>query len=386
MLNALYLPKQIHNRKNCFQNVGQIACDAGYGHIFIVTDPVMVQLGYIDTLKTLLKKQNITCDVYDNTIPEPTVTSLAEAQSIVATATTPYDAIIALGGGSVIDSAKAIAIWAKYGGDLQEYKMPRVVNEPGIPLIAIPTTAGTGSECTKNAVIADETTVEKLVFMGVGFLPEIAIIDYTLSLSCPKRLTADSGIDSLTHAVEAYVSKQANPMSDTIALHAMAHIFPHLRTVYHQPNNETAREHVMYGASLGGMAFSNASVALIHSMSHPMGAHFHIPHGMANAMLFPTVAKFSLHSALPRYAQCARACGMTDTLNDTQAGEIFVNELMALNQDLQVPTPEQFGITKDTFFTRIPTMADQSVGVRSAKNNPRIPSKQDIITLYQSLY
>lgn len=395
----LSLPIQVYSGRNCFADVGRILFDWGYKKVFIVTDPVMVALGYVQALQNDLATYDIASDIYADTVPEPTVASIAPAKDRVANCLVsssqkdipPYDAIIALGGGSVIDSAKAIAIWAKYGGHMADYKVPRVVNEQGLPLIAIPTTAGTGSETTKFTVITDESAHhhcknEKMLCMGRGFLPTMAILDYKLTLSCPSRLTADSGIDALTHAVEAYVSAKATPFTDTLALRAMGVLFANLRTVYHNPHDEQAREQMMFGAFLAGMAFSNASVALVHGMSRPIGAFFHVPHGLSNAMLFPTVTQFSLSSAVERYGDVARACGMTDTLDNTKAGHILVNELIKLNSDLQVPTLEDFGADKTFFFANVDTMADQALASGSPANNPKIPSKEEIIELYHDLW
>lgn len=384
MIQELSLPRKIYAGENVFNTVGKIAQDFGYKNLFIISDKVMESMGYLDTLKKNLDAESITYDIYTDTVPEPTVASIAPARDIMAQK--PYDAVIAIGGGSVIDSAKAIAIWAKYGGEMRDYKFPRIVNELGVPLIAIPTTAGTGSEATKVTVITDENTSEKMMCMGLGFLPTVAVVDYTLTLTCPKRLTADSGIDALTHAVEAYVSQKASTFTDTIALKAMASIFPNLRTVYNTPDDTSARENMMFGSMLAGMAFSNASVALVHGMSRPIGAFFHVPHGMSNAMLFPTITKFSMQSAIGKYADCARVCGMTDTHNDQKAAEIFVHELIKLNQDLEVPSLKQFGADETIYFNSIDTMAEQALASGSPNNNPRIPNKQEIIDLYNDIW
>lgn len=383
-MSEISLPRKIFCGKGEFENVGTIAKDMGYKNAFIITDPVMVSLGVAEQLENNLKAQGVSCTVFSDTVPEPTVASIVKAKDIMAGAN--FDSIIALGGGSVIDSAKAISIWAKFGGEMRDYKFPRIVNELGVPLIAIPTTAGTGSEATRVTVITDETTSEKMMCLGLGFLPTIAVVDYMLTLSCPKRLTADSGIDALTHAVEAYVSKKASPYTDTVALRAMQAIFPSLRTVYTDPSNEEARKNMMFGSMLAGMAFSNASVALVHGMSRPIGAFFHVPHGMSNAMLFPTVTKFSLQANVARYADCARACQMTDSTDDAVAGQIFVDELIKLNQDLEVPTLKEFGADEQTYFDNLETMAEQALASGSPANNPRVPTHQEIVTLYNEIW
>lgn len=383
-MKELSLTKKVYSGRGCFTSTGEIVRNFGYQKVLLITDPVMVSLGYADTLRTNLSSHNIAHDIYSDTVPEPTVASIVGAKNILVE--NQYDAIVALGGGSVIDSAKAVSVWAKYGGEMRDYKVPRVVDEQGLPVIAIPTTAGTGSEATKVAVITDEVTSEKMLCMGLGFLPHVAILDYMLTMSCPERITADSGIDALTHAVEAYVSRRSSPFTDTIALRAMGWLYPNLRTVYTVPTDEHAREQMMFGAFLAGMAFSNASVALVHGMSRPIGAFFHVPHGMSNAMLFPMVTEFSLSSAVERYADIARACGMTDTSDNDKAGQVLINELVILNKDLQVPTLAQFGADEKTFFANVDTMAEQALASGSPANNPKVPIKDQIIQLYHAMW
>ena len=250
---------------------------------------------------------SVSADVFDDTVPEPTVSSIQAGVDQVHDG--HYDCIIALGGGSPIDSAKAIAILGKYGGEMRDYKFPRIVDEPGLPIIAIPTTAGTGSEVTKVTVITDETTDEKMMCLGAGFMPTVALVDYELSLSVPARTTADTGIDAMTHAIEAYVSKKASLYTDTQAIAALKLLGPNLRRAFHDGSDQQAREQMMLGATLAGAAFSNASVALVHGMSRPIGASYHVPHGLSNAMLLPAVTEYSIPAAADRYADCARAIG-----------------------------------------------------------------------------
>jgi len=351
----------------------------------IVTDKMMVKLGYANTIQTVLQQHDIACDVFDDTVPEPTVASI---QAGVAKAKNGgYDCIIALGGGSPIDSAKAIAILAEHGGVMQDYRFPRMVTEQGLPLIAIPTTAGTGSEVTKFTIITDEKSDEKMLCVGIGFMPVAALVDYKLTMSLPPRTTADTGIDALTHAMEAYVSKKANPYSDSQAIAAIKLIGPNLRKVYNNGSDEQAREAMMLGSTLAGVAFSSASVALVHGMSRPIGAFFHVPHGLSNAMLLPSVTAFSISAAPARYADCARAMGIaTDLDSNDEANQKLLIELRALNDELAVPTPQEFGIKRDEFFEVCQTMAEQALASGSPGNNPIEPSINEIITIYQGLW
>jgi len=203
----------------------------------------------------------------------------------------------------------------------------------------------------------------------------------------PLRLTADTGIDSLTHAIEAYVSKRANPFTDGMAKNAMRLIAKNIRTACADPQNRAAREAMMLGATTAGMAFSNASVALVHGMSRPIGAFFHVPHGLSNAMLLPEITAFSAPAALDRYADCARAMGVAEEDEGSQAAVArLLVALRALNEDLKVPSPMAYGISKARYDELLPTMASQAIASGSPANNPRVPSQDEIIDLYQRAY
>ena len=226
-----------------------------------------------------------------------------------------------------------------------------------------------------------------MLCVGIGFMPVAALVDFELTLSLPPRITADTGIDALTHAIESYVSQKANPYSDSQALAAMRLIAPNLRRAFHEGSDKTAREAIMLGSTLAGIAFSNASVALVHGMSRPIGAAFHVPHGLSNAMLLPSVTAFSIPAAPGRYAACARAMGVArEQDSDDQANQKLLTELQAINAELQVPTPAQFGIDREKFMALLPTMAAQALASGSPSNNPRIPSADEIIAIYQQIY
>ena len=385
MSSQIILPRIMQVGYGASLEVPNVLASLNCNRALIVTDKMMVKLGYANTIQTVLQQHDIACDVFDDTVPEPTVASI---QAGVAKAKNgDYDCIIALGGGSPIDSAKAIAILAKHGGVMQDYRFPRMVTEEGLPLIAIPTTAGTGSEVTKFTIITDETSDEKMLCVGIGFMPVAALVDYKLTMSLPPRTTADTGIDALTHAMEAYVSKKANAYSDSQAIAAIKLIGPNLRKVYNNGGDEKAREAMMLGSTLAGVAFSSASVALVHGMSRPIGAFFHVPHGLSNAMLLPSVTAFSISAAPARYADCARAMGIaTDLDNNDEANQKLLIELRALNEELAVPTPQEFGIKRDEFFEVCQTMAEQALASGSPGNNPIEPSINEIITIYQGLW
>lgn len=385
MSHHILLPRMMEIGKGASEKVSDILASLHCSKPLIVTDKMMVELGYAEKITAQLADIGIVADVFADTVPEPTVSSIESGVSMVRE--NEYDCIVALGGGSPIDSAKAISILGKYGGQMRDYKFPTVTDVAGLPIIAIPTTAGTGSEVTRFTIITDEKTSEKMLCVGRGFMPTAALVDYTLTQSLPQRVSADTGIDALTHAIEAFVSKKANLYSDAQALSAMALIAPNLRTVFVDGNNEQAREAMMLGSTLAGIAFSNASVALVHGMSRPIGAAFHVPHGLSNAMLLPAVTAFSLPSATTRYAMCARAMGVASQADaDDVANEKLLQELNALNADLQVPTPADFGIDKADFFAIVDNMAEQAIASGSPGNNPRVPTADEIVSIYTSLW
>ena len=351
----------------------------------IVTDKTMVNLQIIEPLEKALASSKVKFSIYDNTIPEPTSSSIEEGVSIIKNGN--YDCIIAFGGGSPIDSAKAMSILAKFGGNIEDYKFPNVTTDKGIPLIAIPTTAGTGSEVTKFTIITNEKNDEKMLCVGPAFMPTAAIIDFKLTLSVPKRTTADTAIDSLTHAIEAYVSKKANLFSDTQAISAMQLITPNLRKAYNDGSDEKAREKLMIGSTLAGLAFSNSSVALVHGMSRPIGAFYHVPHGLSNAMLLPTVTNFSIPYAKSRYAECAKAMGVAHNNDDTDvSNKKLIAALYQLNKDLEVPSLQKFGVNKDFYMKNLDAMSAQAIASGSPGNNPIVPSHSQLVSLYKEIW
>ncbi len=383
-MQQIILPSNLTIGGNSVNEIAKVLKDLNCKKPIIITDNTMVDLGIINPLEKALTDMQIIYKIFKDTIPEPTAFSILKG--VTAVREGDYDCIIAFGGGSPIDSAKAISILAKYGGNISDYKFPIITSNKGLPIIAIPTTAGTGSEVTKFTIITDEKTDEKMLCVGSGFMPVAAIIDYKLTLSLPKRTSADTGIDALTHAIEAYVSKKANTFSDAQALAAMKLISPNLRKVYKDNKDLEAREKLMIGATLAGLAFSNSSVALVHGMSRPIGAFYHVPHGLSNAMLLPTITEYSISFAKERYAECSKAMNLS-SINDSydDANKKLIEELYALNIDLEVPSISEYGIKKDSFLQNLETMAKQAIASGSPGNNPRVPSHEEVILLYKKL-
>ena len=354
-------------------------------HPLIVTDAFLVRLGLVESLRAQIENAGIACGVFSETVPDPTTDAIAAG--LRAFAEGSHDSLVSLGGGSPIDSAKAIGMLAANGGLARDYKVPNEIPKKSPVHLAIPTTAGTGSEVSRFTVITDSDTDEKMLIAGASLVPNAAIVDYELTMSMPARLTADTGTDSLTHAIEAYVSRKRNAFADAFAMTAMRTIWAALPIAFREPGNRGARESMMLAATQAGMAFSNASVALVHGMSRPIGAHFHVPHGVSNAMLLPAVTAFSVKAAEKRYAECARAIGVADRSDsDDDAGRKLVDALFRRNKDLEVPSPKNFGIDEERYFSLIPTMATQALASGSPQNNPRIPTSEEIEAIYRQVW
>lgn len=382
---SIALPRLLRIGGGTLNETGQVLRQLGLSRPLVVTDRFLAGNGFVDRLLAVLDKDGIKAAVFCDAVPDPTETSVQAAVAVLRQG--DYDSVVAFGGGSPIDTAKAAAVLVRQGGRMRALKAPHQQDEPGLPVVAIPTTAGTGSEATRFTIVTEEETDEKMLCIGLAYLPVAAIVDYELTLAKPRRLTADTGLDALTHAIEAYVSRKANPFSDGMALQAMRAIAPNLRRAYRTPNDREAREALMLGATQAGIAFSNASVALVHGMSRPIGAFFHVPHGLSNAMLLPAITAFSAPAAMDRYAACAVAMGLTPAGTGVDEGvRLLLEELRALNADLEVPTPRQWGIDGDRYHGLAETMAEQALASGSPGNNPRVPTAEEIVALYRQAW
>ncbi|MBL28055.1 MAG: alcohol dehydrogenase [Rhodospirillaceae bacterium] len=385
MIATITTPRLIQIGGGAVAGIGDVVRRVRATKPLIVTDPFMRDSGMLARLTDPLDDAGVAYGVFADTVPDPTTDVIEAGAAVLADG--DYDCMIGFGGGSPIDTAKAMAILHAGGGKMRDYKVPAQADMAALPVIAVPTTAGTGSEVTKFTVITDTETDEKMLIMGLAALPTAAVVDYELTLSMPYRLTADTGIDSLTHAIEAYVSRKASPQTDSVALSAMKLIAANIRAACQDPGNHKAREAMMLGAMQGGMAFSNASVCLVHGMSRPIGAFFHVPHGLSNAMLLPAITAFSAESALERYADCARAMGVADEEEGNQSAVAkLLDELRQLNTDLGVPTPKDYGIDEKRYFELMPTMAQQALASGSPGNNPRVPTAEEIVKLYEEAW
>jgi alcohol dehydrogenase class IV len=384
MVAKIALPRILRIGGGAFAEAREVLQILGLNSPLIVTDPFLRKRGLARVLSESLSSLGEP-RTFSETVLDPTVVAVRAGLEFFRGGS--HDCVIGLGGGSSIDTAKAIAVLAVHGGRMRDYKAPHEQNEPGLPIIAIPTTAGTGSEATRFTIVTDDETGEKMLCIGLAYLPQAALVDFELTLTKPMRLTADTGVDSLTHAIEAYISRRANPFADSFALTAMGAIWKHLEIACFEPQNRAAREGMMLAATQAGIAFSNSSVALVHAMSRPIGAKFHVPHGLSNAMLLPAVTEFSVPAAFERYAECARAMGIARPgIPAKDAAAELIQNLHELNKKLEVPTPGAFGIDRQAWRESIPIMVRQALASGSAANNPRVPTPQEIERLYHEIW
>ena len=352
----------------------------------IVTDAVLEQKGILNEIKNSLELAGVSYSVYNKDVNEPTMGYTEEGLKAYKEA--GADFLIAVGGGSPIDTAKAIAALATNPGrKVTEFLGANKIPNPGAPLIAIPTTAGTGSEVTQFTIITDTDRDVKMLIASPMIMPRVALVDPLLTLSMPQNITMATGLDALTHAIEAYVSVKAHPLTDTLALQAIRIIGANLRQAWSNGDNLEARTNMMIGSLHAGMAFSNASVALVHGMARPIGAYFHVPHGVSNAALLPIVIEFSIPGNPERYADIAEAMGeVTEGLSLLDAAYLAAEAVERLNDDLKVPTLEELGVEEEKFNKLVEKMAEDAIASGSPGNNPRKATKEEIVELYKKAY
>ena len=365
------------------REIGDVLGQLGLSRPLIVTDTNLVALGHVQTVTDVLDHAGLAWSVFADVVEDPTDTCVDAG--LAALQAGDFDCIIGLGGGSPMDTAKAISFMSVNPGHVRDYKAPYQIDRCGPPVFLIPTTGGTGAELTRWCVITDTEKTEKYNLSGLACVATAALIDWTFTTTKPWRITADTAVDSLTHAIEAYVSRRAFAYTDAFALAAMPAIVGNVRRACADPDNASSREALMLAASQAGMAFSNASVALVHGMSRPIGAHFHVAHGLSNAMLLPQVTQFSIGAAERRYATCARVMDWaTDSDSDPVACGKLVENLVVLNADLKVPSPSSLGhrCKSETFEL----MADQALASGSPQNNPKVPTQEEIVQIYRDIW
>ncbi len=352
----------------------------------LVTDSFMVDSGLAGKVSDGIKKEGIDVTIFSGVQPDPTDENVLEGLEILRKEN--CDIVIGLGGGSPMDCAKMISVMTANEPPIRQYAGLHNIPNKGIPVIAIPTTAGTGAEATKVVVIGDTERGVKMMMLDVNILPDCALVDYELTLSCPPSLTANVGVDTLVHAVEGYVSVKANPITDPIALSAVKLVSENLLLAFKEPNNAKAREGMMTASLQAGMAFANSSVCLVHGMSRPIGAIYHVPHGLSNAVLFPAVTEFSISGSPARYATIARAMSYArDEDSDEVACRALVENLKKLNEDLNVPRlGDVVKVDLPTFDEKVEKMANDGLASGSPNNNPVVPTVDQIVELYHKAW
>ncbi|WP_322815860.1 iron-containing alcohol dehydrogenase [Chloroflexus sp.] len=379
------MPAQMIIGSGAVDQVGAQCAKRGWKKALIVTDQIMQKLGIVSQVEQNLAHHGINSVVYAGVNTEPVVEYVQEG--LTTFREDGCDFVLAVGGGSPIDTAKAVAVLVTNPGSIEQYKGIGKIGVPGVPLVAIPTTAGTGSEATIYTVITDQKTDVKMLIGSPYLMPTIAIVDPMLTISSPPSVTAATGVDALVHAIEAYVSVKRQPMTDVLCLSAIELIAGNIRQAWANGNNIEAREKMMLGATQAGIAFSNSSVALVHGMSRPIGAYFHIAHGVSNAALLAVVTEFSLVGDPQRYADIARAMGEpTEGLSLMEAADRAVVAIRRLVRDIKIPSLRQLGVERERLMELAPAMADAAIDSGSPANNPRKPTKQEIIELYARAY
>jgi alcohol dehydrogenase class IV len=354
--------------------------------VLLVTDQFMLSSGPAEVVKGAIEAAGFDCTLFADVQPDPT--DLNVLAGLDALRVAEAEAVVAFGGGSVLDAAKMIAVLVTNQEPIRSYRGYHQIPAAGLPLIAIPTTAGTGSEATRVAVITDTEQDEKLMILDGNLVPDVAIVDYELSATTPQSLTAFVGIDTLTHGIEAYVSSLAGPLTDALAITCVRLVGENLERAWNDGGDLEARAGMAIAAYSGGAAFGNASVGLVHGMSRPIGAVFHVPHGLSNAVLLPTVTRFSLPGRHARYAELSRVVGFAaPTDDDDTATALMVEGLVGLNERLLVPrlgALEQ--LERDAFEASVAKMAADALASGSPDRNPVVPSAEQIVALYQDAW
>lgn len=378
-------PATIVYGKDAFEEVGVYAKKLG-SKALIVSDPIMDGLGFVNQCKALLTANGLEAVSYLGVTTEPVDTYVAQGLSILQTE--QCDLIISVGGGSCIDTAKAIAVVATNGGYIGDYmKLAKIAEQSPIPHIAVPTTAGTGSEATDATVITNTTNDVKMMIKQPAFMPPIAIVDPMLTVTSPPAITAATGIDALSHAIESYLSRLAHPYSNVLALSAMDLIINNILKVYEQGDDIDAREAMSLGSMQAGLSFSNASVALVHGMSRPIGALFHVPHGISNAMLLPAVLEFTKDACVERLADIGKFFNTNGQYSThEELATLAIDSIKELCKKMNIGNLQQWGIEEDAFYAAIPKMAIDAMASGSPANNPKVPTQDELMELYKIAY
>ncbi len=358
-------------------------CSLGQ-HALIVTGQSMIRQGHMATLEALLDAHGVAHTRFAGISGEPTDTMVNDG--VAAYKDAGCDFIIGFGGGSPLDSAKAIAVLVARGGNIADY-MGQSITGLLPPLVAIPSTAGTGSEATPFTIITDTASDVKMLLGGDALMPRLAIVDPLFSREAPQSVTVATGLDALTHAIEAYTSRKAFCESDLFCLSAVGRIFAFLPRAAADGSDLEARTEMALAAYEAGVGIANSSVTVVHGMSRPIGALFHVPHGISNAMLLSACLRYVADGACERFATLGRRIGAATAADDDRtATEKFLAAVQALCDTCAVPTLAQYGIDRDAFFAAMDKMAGDALASGSPANTRKALDKNDLLTIYESLW
>lgn len=358
---------------------------AKLGHkALIVADPYLIKSGEVAKLQEVLASLNIKSVIDGEIVGEPTDIMIMSGVNLYTIE--HCDFLIGFGGGSPLDSMKAIGAVIVSGGDIDDY-YGREFTKKLPPMVAIPTTAGTGSEATKFTIISNTKDNIKMLLKGDTLLPDLVLIDPTFSITTPKNVTSSTGIDAFCHAMESFTSRKRQPIASTLALSAVKRIYQNLLVAYKDGQNIATRNEMAIAALEAGMSFTNSSVTLIHGMSRPIGALYHVPHGLSNAMLLPTCLDFLLDGDHPGFATLGKSIGVaTNQEDDKSAAMAFKHAVTKLCIDLEIPTLKEYGVNETSFMANLDKMAQDALDSGSPANSMREVNKEDIIKIYKSLW
>ncbi len=377
---SIFLPNNVIFGAGVVEQVGEKAKELGKRNALIVTDQGIIKAGLLEKVLTPLEKAGVKAHIFDQIEPNPRDHTVIKALEFGKKK--ECEMIIGLGGGSSIDAAKAVGVLMTNPGPIQDYLRGATVMNPLPPLIAIPTTSGTGSEVTRFAVVTDTERSFKAGIASPFLLPKVALVDPVLMESMPSSLAAATGMDALTHAIEAFTSIDSEPFSDALALHAIRLIGTGLRPSVANGSNREARSQMAIASTLAGVAFSCAGVGLVHAMAHPLGGRFDVPHGVANAILLPSVIRFNLIACLEKFGQVAQALGQkVEGLSAVDAGKKTVEALTQLSADIGIPGHlSEVNVKAEG----VPQLAADAMNMKRAIGyNPRMVTVVEIEKLYQ---
>ena len=348
----------------------------------VVSDPGIAKAGILDRVLGALDQAAVTAEPYPHVEPNPSIETVDAAHDLFRRTRSAF--VVGVGGGSAMDVAKVVAVLAAHGGTVRDYEGMGKVPGPGVPCVAIPTTAGTGSEVTIFSVITDRQRKFKMTVGSPHTVPQVALCDPELTLSMPQPLTAATGMDALTHAIESYINTVHNPIAATLARESMRLIGRSLRTAFSSGRNLQARTEMLLASTMAAMAFTRTRLGNVHAMSHPLGAHFDIPHGVANAVLLPSVMAWNMIACYDTYPQIASALGESvDGLSPREASEAAVEAVRRLARDVQIPERlRDLGVTREA----IPRLAEDAMKSGNVLVNPRTTTTADITALFEAAY